>query len=262
MEQKKLKRKRKNNEKNDILPGGRLTTDNPTNNTQTMLNYAYAKDGRVFLRYGNGKEDIDLCEYVAETATENYCKHTPEEIMDGACMECDCPFAILYTVATQAAELREKLKEYEDKTQSEVKKQKTKEGKKMREILFRGKRADNEEWIEGLLVKQLDLDGTDELCIQTWKRDIDGVRSKVVSVIPSTVGQYTGSTDKNGKKIFEGDIVKNEYGYIGLIVMKACSYYIEWQSGNFSNDLYVFADSLEVIGDIHDNQELLNTEGE
>lgn len=100
--------------KNDILPRKRLTTDDPTNNIQTLLNYAYAKDGRVFLRYGNGKEDIDLCEYVAETAAENYCNHTPDEIMDGACMECDCPFAILYAVAIQAAELRARLKEYED----------------------------------------------------------------------------------------------------------------------------------------------------
>lgn len=89
---------------NDILPGGRLTTDDPTNNTQTMLNYAYAKDGRVFLRYGDGEEDIDLCEYISREAAGKHCRPTPEEIMEGACLECDCPLAILYVVATQAAE--------------------------------------------------------------------------------------------------------------------------------------------------------------
>ena len=102
---------------NDILPGGRLTTDDPTNNTQTMLNYAYAKDGRVFLRYGDGEEDIDLCEYISREAAGKHCRPTPEEIMDGACLECDCPLAILYVVATQAAELRARLKEYEDTTE-------------------------------------------------------------------------------------------------------------------------------------------------
>lgn len=100
--------------KDEIFPGGRLTTDKPTNNTQTMLNYAYAKDGRVILRYGNGEEDIDLCDYIALEAADKCCRPTADEVMDGACMECDCPLAILYVVSIQAAELRERLKEYED----------------------------------------------------------------------------------------------------------------------------------------------------
>ncbi len=104
----------------DILPGGRLTTDNPTNNTQRMLNYAYDKDGRVFLSYGNGEEDIDLCDYISQEAADKGCHYTPEEVMEGACVECDCPLAILYCVAVQAAELRGRLKEYEDHTERQI----------------------------------------------------------------------------------------------------------------------------------------------
>lgn len=92
----------------------RLTTDEPKNNTETMLNYAYAKDEKAFLRYGNGEENIDLCEYISQQAIEKGCKVEPGDLMEGACMECDCELAILYTVSVQAAELRGRLKMYED----------------------------------------------------------------------------------------------------------------------------------------------------
>lgn len=94
----------------------RLTTDKPSGNTETMLNYArVGEDHRVKLAYGNGQEDIDLCEYIEHEASEYYCHPTADEILDGMCFEeCDCIMAILNTVATQAAELRERLKLYED----------------------------------------------------------------------------------------------------------------------------------------------------
>ena len=102
---------------NFSLPSGRLTTDTPQTNMEHMLNYAYAKDGRVILRFGAETPNMDLCEYLAKVAG-NQCgvQLTPNDFMEGACLECDngCPLGILYVVATQAAELRARLKDIED----------------------------------------------------------------------------------------------------------------------------------------------------
>lgn len=92
----------------------RLTTDNPTNNIEALLNFARAENGRVVLSYANGEEEKDLCEYVAEVAREKGCNLTSVGVMNGSCLECDCELAILYVVAVQAAELRARLKAYED----------------------------------------------------------------------------------------------------------------------------------------------------
>ena len=68
----------------------------------------------------------------------------------------------------------------------------------MREILFRGKREDNQKWIEGDI-----LHVGETICI-------GGKRVPIKSVDPSTVGQYTGLNDMDGKRIFEGDICEWE----------------------------------------------------
>lgn len=96
----------------------RMTTDNPKSSTEAMLNYAYVEDGEVHLRYGNGEENIRLCDYISECAGERDCERTPQEVLNGACSECDCDLAILNAVAIQAAELRDRLAELEDKLES------------------------------------------------------------------------------------------------------------------------------------------------
>lgn len=84
-------------------------------NTERLMNFAYAKDNRVFIPQPY-KDDIDLCEYVAEHG----CGLTVESVMEGSCFECDldCVPGILYFCAVQAAELRERLKMFENKLEN------------------------------------------------------------------------------------------------------------------------------------------------
>lgn len=90
--------------------------DNPKGDYDRLMNYAYAKDNRAYLSYADGKYDIDLCEYVSDLAKAKGYDFSPEFIMeDGLLDNYDDDFAILYYCAVQAAELRERLKLYEDK---------------------------------------------------------------------------------------------------------------------------------------------------
>ena len=124
----------------------------------------------------------------------------------------------------------------------------------MREILFRGKRTDNYEWETGSLVIIRDGCSDKEVFIA------DKMTGYHTPVIPETVGQYTGLTDKNGKRIFEGDIIQSlESSVTGLVQwFPEHSAFMVWcKSANEVGFLYECAYIIKVIGNIHDDPELL-----
>ena len=137
----------------------------------------------------------------------------------------------------------------------------------MREILFRGKRLDNGEWIDGML-----FDGehfaviADKIMQSDWHPTIDNFLIFGKQVIPETVGQYTGLNDKNAKKIFEHDILKaydplDKRYFIGVVKYFDASFYIcDTNSVPCYFGEYSFTDfEVEVIGNIYDDPELMKT---
>ena len=151
----------------------------------------------------------------------------------------------------------------------------------MREILFRGKDQYND-WTYGYLCQYRgdsiadnggDLLDDSDYYIRDWTEKIDtGFYGCNYKVRPSTIGQYTGLTDKNGKKIFEGDICKfrewdnGKMCWIGYVHFEHCQFIIsgganEECPSNFHLVLSRFSpENIEVIGNIHDNPELLEAD--
>ena len=127
----------------------------------------------------------------------------------------------------------------------------------MREIIFRGQRVDSKEWVYGDLITYTDNRFgiishapiplnfealvNDELCRE---------------VIPKTVGQFIDLKDKNGKKIYKGDILKDRNGRIGEVIFAYGSYWFYPFEMVLVSDMNVLC---EIIGDIYDNPELLAT---
>ena len=136
----------------------------------------------------------------------------------------------------------------------------------MREILFRGKRVDNGEWVYGLLCRVGD----------TYANIVEKSTEVMCTVLTNTIGQSTGLTDKNGKKIFEGDIIHLEYSqvFFGGVYFGEYSAEVSYKEGCFITDginngdeietpLSGFNnDEVEIIGNIHDNPELLGGESD
>ena len=153
----------------------------------------------------------------------------------------------------------------------------------MHEILFRGKRIDAREWIEGYLYRL-----SEKLSPFIMIKNKGGT---AFEIIPETVGQYTGLTDKNGTKIFEGDIVEYDHERVTTFWEEvpetykprrshSChwendvfhykrNYVVEWKekdarwilrNGSDQHDLRLMPMRMHngvVIGNIHDNPELL-----
>lgn len=130
----------------------------------------------------------------------------------------------------------------------------------MREILYRGKgdtRFNSGGWVYGVPIK--DYEGDWQLCTDCTK----------ITVLPETIGEYTGLTDKNGKKIFEGDILSvtnndPDYDYITKVFYDCNTLCVDVQGQDYDYTSIGFADEIwddecdqvEIIGNIYDNPEL------
>lgn len=135
--------------------------------------------------------------------------------------------------------------------------------------LCRGKRIDNNEWIEGYYVKSthtygLVVNPSYKIEHQIWY-DKDN-KQVYAEVDPETVGQFTGLTDENGKKIFEKDIVELTYWFLSIERKVATQVVYEEERAAFilypckEKDGGIYIESFytkKVIGNLFDNSELL-----
>ena len=143
----------------------------------------------------------------------------------------------------------------------------------MREILFRGKRVGDGEWVEGAFLS--DRDCAFYICpaVSDITYGDNGNRRRIgcwYKVDPSTVGQYTGLNDKNGKRIFEGDVVEGHCHSAWSHDLQRCEvaygrdgfearHHVNCGEDGWRYYTYrvLFSKDVVVIGNIHDNPELL-----
>lgn len=133
----------------------------------------------------------------------------------------------------------------------------------MREIVFRGKRKDKGNWVEGYYLPLHSvkyLCGKDVYAQIFVEPDEQRKTAGMTVVFAETIGQYTGAIDKNDRKMFEGDIVEDIYGEKGTIVYQKdeCAFYVDL------GDTYDTVDGklYTVIGNVYDNPELLEGENQ
>lgn len=153
----------------------------------------------------------------------------------------------------------------------------------MREILFKAKRKDNGEWVEGLPGYDIDGNITE---LEAYKSFCN---CQIHVIDPETLCQYTGLTDKNGKKIWENDIVRGhnndddlarvvfgEFNVIDAYTLETVDKVVGWHTEVIETDalskcepfclpmpltdLYIKRSEFEVFGNIFDNPELLEVE--
>lgn len=146
-----------------------------------------------------------------------------------------------------------------------------------REILFRGKRLDNGEWVEGYYMWSMGKSYITHVhCVMPSLSDPGGEYfENTHEIVPETVGQFTGLPDKNRNKIFDGDILKIQLpmgGFWGNVKTEKIgavnyeknygAYEVRWQYSKNQHHVILNCDvaiEAEIISSIHDNPELLKT---
>jgi len=154
----------------------------------------------------------------------------------------------------------------------------------MREIKFRGKSKQTGKWVYGYYFK--DFNGKSYIINTIQEIQNADISNVWIEVLEETVGQYTGLKDKNGKEIYEGDIItgtdypfidEEKQNYVGIVVFydDAASFGYEYQcvrkdkrgvsngiNNEFEANENLVCDDLEVIGNIYDNPEMLGGNNE
>ena len=133
------------------------------------------------------------------------------------------------------------------------------------ELLCRAKQKGTDEWVEGYYCKyeRTNPDGsvnTTHMIVPYYASALYGIE-----IDPETVGRCTGLADKNGMKIFNGDIVTGFFNHekiIGHIFYGSDASYFIQREGLFGVGLNNASDWIEVIGNIHDNPELIENHGD
>lgn len=191
----------------------RLTTDTPNGNFETMMNFAYAKNGEVWIRgVGAHGEDMRLNEYIFDVmqGDKNYCEVDHPDDFPEFCLDaCFCEFGALFAAATQAAELRARLAAYEDTGLEPEQCAKYAQAEKEGRLLVLPCKVGDELWIKRN--GKIQCETVDRIAVDQTDEDEDlfiSIYTMSVSVLSEDIGRLVFLTREDAEKALGG--MKNE----------------------------------------------------